>query len=150
MCRIYENKETSLTVARPKLQIDPLKVENYAALGFTVEEIALLCKCSKDTLERRYAADIKMGRLQDKVSFLRRVRNEAMGDPTKAIDPETGNVIMLPKRRPNLGFCVLYSKLKGWYVEKVESVAEVTSHEKVFIAEWGGKQEAPDSDDKDK
>lgn len=133
-------------MARPRKKIDPDSLEQYAALGFTMEEIAVLSDCSVDTLERRFADAIKKGRLKDKVSFMRKVRAEAMGEPIKVV--ENGEVKMYPKRRPNLGFCVLYSKMKGWYVERVEAVQEITSHEKVFIAEWGGKQEAPDPDDK--
>jgi hypothetical protein len=135
-------------MARPRKKINPEALENLASLGFTMEEIAVLSDCSVDTLERRFADAIKKGRLKDKMSFMRSVRREALGAPMEMLDPVTKEVKVLPTRKPNLGFCALYSKLKGWYVERVESVSEVTSHEKVFVAEWGGKFEVSDADEK--
>jgi hypothetical protein len=73
-------------VARPRKKIDPMDLEQYAALGFTMEEIAVLSDCSVDTLERRFADAIKKGRLKDKVSFMRKVRAEAMGDAIKVVE----------------------------------------------------------------
>lgn len=131
-------------MARPRKPIDPKNVEAYAALGFTMEEIAVLSDCSVDTLERRFADAIKKGRLKDKVSYLRAVRHEALGEPIPIV--KDGVVMMGPQRRPHLGFCALYAKLKGWYVERVETVAEITNHDKLWVAEWGGKQEQADDD----
>ena len=49
-------------MAPPRKEIDPAKVELLAGCGCTVEEIAAKLDCSKDTLERRYAAHIIKGR----------------------------------------------------------------------------------------
>lgn len=58
-------------MARPKLDIDPEKVALLARIGCTVEEIAAELECSKDTLERRFAAVLKTGRQRFAVSVRR-------------------------------------------------------------------------------
>ena len=72
-------------MARPKLQVDEVLVREAAALHCTMEEIAGLCKCSVDTLERRFAEVIKEERSQGKLSLRRWQWREA----------EAGNVGML-------------------------------------------------------
>lgn len=49
-------------MARLKKDIDPKLVTRLARAGLTVAEIAAILECSKDTLERRFAAPIKDGR----------------------------------------------------------------------------------------
>ncbi len=58
-------------MARPKLQIDEALVREAAKLHCTMEEIAALCKCSVDTLERRFADTIKGERAGGKLSLRR-------------------------------------------------------------------------------
>ena len=95
-----------------KKNIDPDQVESLGAIGCTNEEIACLLGVSADTIERRFAGAIKRGKLKDFVSFKRRVREEAIGSAAK---PDKANV----------GFAVLYAKIRGWYIEKVERVDQV-------------------------
>lgn len=58
-------------MARPKKQIDEKLVHDLAAINCTMDEIAAVAGCSKDTLERRFAAIIKEGREQGKASIRR-------------------------------------------------------------------------------
>lgn len=62
-------------MARPKLQIDESLVEKLASIHCTMEEIASVCSCSVDTLERRFAEVIKKARAKGK-SSLRRLQWE--------------------------------------------------------------------------
>lgn len=72
-------------MARPPLDIDEQLVENLAAIHCTMEEIASVCGCSVDTLERRFADVIKRAREKGK-SSLRRLQWQAA---------QKGNVTML-------------------------------------------------------
>lgn len=56
-------------MARPQKQINAAQVRKLAAIMCTTEEMADILGCSKDTLERRFAADIKKGRSQAKSSL---------------------------------------------------------------------------------
>jgi hypothetical protein len=47
---------------RPPVAIDAHKVETMASYGCTVEEIAAVLKCSCDTLQRRFMAELERGR----------------------------------------------------------------------------------------
>ncbi len=58
---------------RPPLDIDPDVVENLAQIHCTYEEIAAVCKCSTDTLKRRFADIIDTSRQGGRAS-LRRVQ----------------------------------------------------------------------------
>lgn len=49
-------------MARPKLKIDPGMVERMIIAGNTIEDVATILQCSRDTLERRFAANIQKGR----------------------------------------------------------------------------------------
>jgi hypothetical protein len=49
---------------RPRLDIDPAQVERMAAIGCTVEEIAVLVGCSKSTLDKGFSAPIEKGRMR--------------------------------------------------------------------------------------
>lgn len=59
-----------------KIEIDPEQVRKLAAIGCTNIEIASVVGCSKDTIERRFAAEIADGRLQGKAK-LRRLQWQA-------------------------------------------------------------------------
>jgi len=71
---------------RPRVEVNPNTVERLAAILCTVQEIAAVCGCSKDTLERNFAAVIKRGREAGKAS-LRRAQWKAAqkGNPTMLI-----------------------------------------------------------------
>lgn len=73
-------------MARPKLEIDADIVEKLASIHCTMEEIASVCSCSVDTLERRFAEIIKVGKDKGKTS-LRRHQWEAAqkGNPALLI-----------------------------------------------------------------
>lgn len=43
-------------MGRPKKTIDPKMVRNLAKIGCKISEIAIVMECSRDTLERRFAA----------------------------------------------------------------------------------------------
>jgi hypothetical protein len=72
-------------MARPKKQIDPEQVKKLAAINCSHEEIGAVLGCSPDTLERRFAAAIKEGRAQGRMSLKRKQFDLAM----------SGNVTML-------------------------------------------------------
>lgn len=72
-------------MARPKLQIDPQMVERMAQRGNTIEDMAVILGCSRDTLERRFAAQISKGRALRREWLRDRIWNCAM----------SGNVTML-------------------------------------------------------
>lgn len=73
------------SVARPKKQIDEATVRKLAEIHCTVEEIASVVGCSKDTLERRFSELIEEGKAEGK-SSLRRMQWGAA---------EKGNTAML-------------------------------------------------------
>ena len=60
-------------MAPPKKPIDEKLLGTLAKVQCTMEEMAAACDCSKDTLERRYAAFIKKAQESGK-SSLRRVQ----------------------------------------------------------------------------
>lgn len=95
-------------IGRPRIEIDEERIKELAESGCNNEEIAAIMGVSVDTLHRRFAEAIQKGNLRDYVSFRRRVREEAIGSPSKP-------------NKANVGFAVLYAKLKGWYVERHET-----------------------------
>lgn len=56
-------------MARPLKEIDAKQVELLAGCGATTQEIASKLDCSKDTLERRFAAAIEKGRETGRMSL---------------------------------------------------------------------------------
>ena len=72
-------------MGRKPIEIDVALIERLASIHCTTEEIASITGCSKDTLERRYAAVIKAARDKGK-SSLRRLQWAAA---------QSGNVTML-------------------------------------------------------
>jgi predicted metal-dependent hydrolase len=71
-------------MARPKIEIDEEQVEKLAILGCTNNEIADFFECSKDTIERRFAAILSKGRASGKIR-LRRIQMQIA---------EKGNAVM--------------------------------------------------------
>jgi len=56
-------------MARPPKEIDERQVQLLAGCGCTSEEIASKLGCSKDTIERRFAASLEQGRNNGKTSL---------------------------------------------------------------------------------
>jgi hypothetical protein len=65
-------------MARPFKEIDPERVKKLATMGLTVEEIAAVLECNKKTLERRFVASIKEGRMRLNASLKRKQFTVAM------------------------------------------------------------------------
>jgi hypothetical protein len=63
-------------MARPEIEIDEKLVYKLASIGCKVSEIADFVGCSTDTLERRFAGEIKKGKAELRMS-LRRWQLEA-------------------------------------------------------------------------
>jgi hypothetical protein len=72
-------------MAPPLKDIDPEQVKKLAAIQCSYDEMAGVLGCSPDTLQRRYAAIIKEGREQGRMSLKRKQYEIAM----------SGNVTML-------------------------------------------------------
>lgn len=72
-------------MARPRKEIDGTQLERLAAIGCTVEEMASVLSCSKDTLERRFAALIEKGRSEMKMSLRRSQIQLSKKNPAMAI-----------------------------------------------------------------
>lgn len=72
-------------MARPKKPIDENLVASLAEIHCTLEEIGAVVGCSRDTLERRFAAIIKDAKDRGKASLRRAQMKAALG----------GNVTML-------------------------------------------------------
>lgn len=62
-------------MARPRIQIDEKQVEALAKIGCCGEEIAAVIGCSRDTIERRFAAVVKRGH-DSRNASLRRAQYE--------------------------------------------------------------------------
>jgi predicted transcriptional regulator len=111
-------------MARPKLKIDEKQVEGLAGINCTVEEIASVLGCSKDTLERRFAAAIKRGRHNGKSSLRRMMWEKA----------KEGNITMM----------IWLSKQLLGYTDKVENKdtinASVSTEKTLIILPDNGRQ----------
>lgn len=94
-------------MARPRKQINEDQVESLAAINCTVEEIASVLECSKDTLERRFAASIKKGREKGRSSLRRLMWDKA----------QNGNITMM----------IWLSKQLLGYTDRVDQRATVSS-----------------------
>jgi hypothetical protein len=87
-----ESIENTNPVGRPKLDLNPELIEDLAGIGCTMIEIAKICKCSVDTLERNFADVIEKGREEMKMS-LRRKQLKVANEGSK--DKESASVTML-------------------------------------------------------
>ena len=72
-------------MGRPQAVVDPKLVENLASIGCTLSEVAAACNCSKDTIERRFAAEMAKGRENGKIRLRKKQLDVALA----------GNVVML-------------------------------------------------------
>lgn len=70
---------------RPLAVVDPRLVEQLASIGCSLPEMAAACNCSQDTLERRFADEIKKGKENGKTRLRKKQIEVALG----------GNVVML-------------------------------------------------------
>lgn len=82
--RTSSGRALRFDMGRPPIEINSEEVYKLAQLGCRIEEIADFLGCSRDTLERRFAAEIEKGRADLKMS-LRRWQLEAASK---------GNVVM--------------------------------------------------------
>ena len=89
-------------MARPRKKIDPEVVRKLAQIHCTMDEIASVVGCSKDTLERRFAAVVKTGRDQGKAS-LRRQQWKLANDGSAAMCIWLGKQLLGQKDRQDLG-----------------------------------------------
>ncbi len=103
-------------MARPKKKIDADQVEALAGINCTTEEIASVLGCSKDTLERRFAACLKKGRHQGRSSLRRRMWRKV----------EEGNITMM----------IWLSKQMLGYKDKIEEQATVKSTQEIIHIDW--------------
>lgn len=85
-------EENKNPVGRPKLDLDPVLIEDLAGIGCTMIEIAKICKCSVDTLENNYSDVIEKGRADCRMSLRRRQLDVAHNGSK---DKERASVTML-------------------------------------------------------
>lgn len=111
-------------MARPRKKIDANQVEALAGINCTVAEIASVLQCSKDTLERRYAANIKKGRDQGRSSLRRMMWEKA----------KTGNVTMM----------IWLSKQILGYADKVTQKVETTEPVTINV-QWADDDNTEDA-----
>ncbi len=71
-------------MARPKIKINPEDVKKLASIGCTISEMASFFECSRDTIERRFAAEVLKGRDGGKTRLRRLMWQSA----------EKGNAVM--------------------------------------------------------
>lgn len=106
-------------MARPKKPIDPKLVHDLAAIGCKTTEIASITGASVDTLDRRFAEEMRKGRSNLRAS-LRRWQLESA---------KKGNVAML----------IWLGKQYLQQTEKIEEVSEQTikqQQEVIYVTEW--------------
>jgi AraC-like DNA-binding protein len=110
-------------MARPKKNIDAEQVEALAGINCTTEEIASVLGCSKDTLERRFAANLKKGRHHGRSSLRRKMWKKV----------EDGNITMM----------IWLSKQMLGYKDKIEEQATVKTQEVIQI-DWADEGDSED------
>lgn len=116
--------KASLTMARPRKPVDEALLRKLAVIHCNQEEMASVLGVSVDTLQRRFAAQIKDGRAEGKMSLRRKMWEMALG----------GNVSLL----------IWLSKNELGMSDKVEQKQEVKAEVQQieYVAQWGGKVEA--------
>ncbi len=105
---------------RPRREIDREQVKALAAIFCTVDEIAVIMKIGKRTLERNYKDEIETGRANACAS-LRREQWRAAQKGSAAL------LIWLGKQ---------FLGQKDQVVQEVQ--ANVKSEETIYVAEWSG------------
>lgn len=111
-------------MARPRKMIDESLLRKLAVIHCNQEEMASVLGVSVDTLQRRYAAQIKEGRAEGKMSLRRKMWEMALN----------GNVALL----------IWLSKNELGMSDKVEQKQEVQAKVEAieYVANWGGTIEA--------
>lgn len=106
-------------MGRPRKVIDETLLRKLAVIHCTQEEMASVVGVSVDTLHRRYAAQIKSGRDEGKMSLRRKMWELAL----------SGNVSLL----------IWLSKNELGMSDKVEEKKEVKAKVEAieYVAEWG-------------
>lgn len=80
-------------MARPEKEINADLVRGLAAIHCTYNEIAAVCDCSVDTLERRFADIIEKGKEEGRIS-LRRLQWQSAEGTAARVDPKSQKIIM--------------------------------------------------------
>jgi hypothetical protein len=106
-------------MARPRKQVDEALLRKLAVIHCNQDEMASVLGVSVDTLQRRFAAQIKDGRAEGKMSLRRKMWEMALN----------GNVSLL----------IWLSKNELGFSDKVEEKNEVQAKvEQVeYVASWG-------------
>jgi DNA-binding XRE family transcriptional regulator len=106
-------------MARPRKVIDESLLRKLAVIHCTQDEMASVLGVSTDTLQRRFAAQIKSGRDEGKMSLRRKMWEMALN----------GNVSLL----------IWLSKNELGMTDKVEEKREVqaTVQQIEYVAKWG-------------
>jgi len=113
-------------MARPRKPVDENLLRKLAAIHCNQDEMASILGVSVDTLQRRFAAQIKASRDEGKMSLRRKMWEMALN----------GNVSLLIWLSKNeLG-------MSDRVEEKTEVKAQVQQIE--YVATWGGKTEESD------
>lgn len=102
---------------KPKIELDLQKVEEYAGLGLTREEIALSLGVSYSTLNRR----VKESEEVD--TAMKRGRAKA--------NIKVGNALMKAIEGGNVTAIIFYLKARAGWTEKQQIEAEIKSQENV-------------------
>lgn len=102
---------------KPKIELDLQKVEEYAGLGLTREEIALSLGVSYSTLNRR----VKESEEVD--AAMKRGRAKA--------NIKVGNALMKAIEGGNVTAIIFYLKTRAGWTEKQQIEAEIKSQENV-------------------
>jgi len=106
-------------MARPRKVIDETLLRKLAVIHCNQEEMSSVLGVSVDTLQRRYAAQIKEGRAEGKMSLRRKMWEMALN----------GNVSLL----------IWLSKNELGFSDKVEQKQDVQAKVEAieYVAEWG-------------
>lgn len=102
---------------KPKIELDLEKVEEYAGLGLTREEIALSLGISYSTLNRRIKES------EDVDTAMKRGRAKA--------NIKVGNALMKAIEGGNVTAIIFYLKARAGWTEKQQIKAEIKSQENV-------------------
>lgn len=102
---------------KPKIELDLEKVEEYAGLGLTREEIALSLGISYSTLNRRIKES------EDVDAAMKRGRAKA--------NIKVGNSLMKAIEGGNVTAIIFYLKARAGWTEKQQIEAEIKSQENV-------------------
>jgi len=102
-------------MARPPIEIDAEQVLKLAQLGCKTEEIADYFKCSTDTIQRRFAAELTKGRADLRMSLRR----------WQLASAQKGNVVML---------IWLGKQMLGQYEKQTLAIQNVTGMDNAKLA----------------